>query len=379
MQQDVIIKNGRIVDPANNFDAIGNLCIHNGRIVAEEFFQPAENTLVVDASGCVVTPGLIDKHAHVFHLDGQLGAPADSFLVDGVTTLVDAGSAGVDSFALFNELVLKRARVNVYAMLNVSAAGLATESWHENLDPRLFSGAKVKDWLAACPGKITALKIRTSREIVGSLGYAPLDAALKLADEVGLPLVVHTPNPPGDAADLIDRLRPGDVYAHAFNPYGSNILDDSGRVKPAFHRAKRRGVVIDSSGAKRFYTFPILKAAMEQGFAPDVISSDITAFNQWDPFTHNMPYCMTCFMALGMSLPEVVRAATSTPGNVMSLKGHGDLSIGSVADVAVFREEENPILVKDYMGNSTRITKWLVPQMTVLRGKVAFRQLCFRS
>ncbi|MFT4300944.1 MAG: amidohydrolase family protein, partial [Desulfovibrio sp.] len=292
---------------------------------------------------------------------------------------VDAGSAGVDTFVLFDELVLKRCAVNCYAMLNVSAAGLATERWPENLDPALFSLTRIKECLEVWPGKIVALKIRMSREIVGASGYKPLDAALELAEDVGLPLVVHTPDPPGDAEDLVERLRAGDIYAHTYNPYGSNIFDSAGMVKKAFMRARQRGVVFDTSCAKRFYTFPILKAALEQGFAPSIISSDITAFNHCDPLSHGMAYAMTRFMAFGMPLPDVVRAATSTPAMVMKLKEHGDLSCGSVADVAVFREEEHPMLVKDYMGNTTTIEKWLVPQMTILKGKVVYRQLLFRN
>lgn len=378
MFEDIIIKNGRIIDPANGTDAIGDLCIQKGR-VATGAANSHENTLVVDASGCIVTPGLIDMHVHIFQFQGEAGASPDSFASSGVTALVDAGSTGVDTFAVFHDTVLRFSRAHTYAMLHVSAAGLPTERWHENVDPQYFDPERVCELIAEHPGKIVALKIRMSQNIVGSHGYKPLEAALVMAGKTNLPLVVHTPDPPNDAADLVSMLRPGDVYAHAYNPYGSTILSDSGVVKPAFYKARERGVIIDTSSARRFSSFPIVKAALEQGLPPDVISTDITAASQYNLHVHSMPYVMTYFMALGMPLPDVVRAATVTPAAVMGLAGRGGLTPGSVADVAIFRPEERPMVVKDYEGHSATITTWLVPQMTVLRGKVAFRHLCFRA
>ena len=379
MPTDIMIKNGRILDPAQGKDTVGDLYIHKGHIAAKGGATPHADTLIVDATGCIVTPGLIDMHVHIFQFQGEEGAFPDTFASSGVTTLVDAGSTGVDTFSVFCGHVLRRSRAHTYAMLNVSAAGLPTECWHENVDPRHFAPERVRDLVAEHPGRIVALKIRMSREIVGPLGYKPLEAALDMAETMGLPLVVHTPNPPGDAEDLVAMLRSGDVYAHAYNPYGSTLLDASGAVKPAFRKARERGVIIDSSSARRFSSFPIVRAALEQDFAPDVISTDITAASQYNLHVHSMPYVMTYFLGLGMPLPEVVRAATAAPARVLGLTGRGTLAPGSVADVAIFRPEEHPMTVKDYEGNTAALTTWLVPQMTVLQGKVAFRHLCFRT
>ena len=379
MALDIVIKNGRILDPASNTDAIGDLHVHKGRIVAPDTEPIEKTTLVVDASDCIVTPGLIDIHVHMYQYATDNGADPDSFFPMGVTALVDGGSAGVDGFEGFARNTLARARTNAYCLLNVSPVGIPTERWAENIDPKYFDPNHVSELVAAYPGYIKGLKIRMSQHIAGDLGYKPLEAAVKLAEKVGLPLAVHTSNPPGDSQELVNLLRSGDIYAHCFNPHGSTVLDEAGKIKPAFIKARERGVIFDTSSARIHSSFPMVKSVIEQGFLPDVLSTDLVNFTQFNTFVYGLPFIMTYYMAAGMPLTDAVAAATSTPARVMNLEGLGSLAVGRQADITVFKLQDHPINAKDYYGNTMPISSWLVPQYTVLKGKTAFRQMCFRT
>ncbi len=373
---DIAIRGGKVIDPANGVATVKDIGIGDGRIM--DAAPPARARLEVDATGCIVTPGLIDMHVHVFNGGTGGGFSPDMLLPFGVTAVVDAGSAGVDNFAAFARSALAAATPACFALINASPVGIPTEHWPECIDPRYFSTRLTREMMEAFPGTIKGIKIRMSRDIARDLELKPLEAALAMGETLGLPVVVHTSDPPRSAEDLVAMLRPGDVYAHCFNPNGDTILDGNGKVKRAFYRARERGVILDTSSARIHSSFPMVKALLDQGFYPDVLSSDLMRESVYHPFLYGLPYVMTYFMAMGMDLVTAVRCATQAPAEAMNLEGFGTLSPGSRADVAVFRLEEQVTRVKDFHGNTATVSQWLVPQMTVVRGRVVYRQMRFR-
>lgn len=376
MTMDIAIRGGRVIDPANATDTIRDVLIRDGRIADSDL--SAKAGLEVDASGCIVTPGLIDMHVHIHNGGTGGGFVPDMLPPLGVTAAVDAGSTGVDTFAAFGRSVFPAA-VACFALMNVSSVGIPTEHWPENIDPQYFSPQQTRELMETFPGKIRGLKIRMSRSIAGSLELKPLAAALAMGDELGLPVIVHTSDPPRSAEGLVSMLRPGDVYAHCFNPSGSTMLDGNGRVKEEFYTARERGVIFDTSCARVHSAFPMVKAALDQGFYPDVLSTDLFSLSVYNPFVYGLPYVMTFFMAMGMDIVSAIRCATQSPASAMGLDGFGTLATNSRADVAIFRMEEKNMRVKDYYGNTTAVSQWLVPQLTVVKGKIAYRQMLFRA
>lgn len=379
MTMDIAIRGGRVVDPAHGVDTVRDVFIRDGRLLDAGDAASEKAGLEVDASGCIVTPGLIDMHVHIYNGGTGGGFSPDMLLPLGVTAAVDAGSTGVDTFAAFGRSVMAAATPSCFALVNVSPVGIPTEHWPECIDPRFFSVQQIRELMEAFPGKIKGLKIRMSRSIAKELEFKPIEAAIAMGESLGLPVAVHTSDPPRSAEDLVSVLRPGDIYAHCFNPHGSTILDGNNKVKAAFHAAREKGVVFDTSSARVHSSFPMVKAVLEQGFGPDVLSSDLFSLSVYHPFLYGLPYVMTYFMAMGMDLVSAIRCATEAPARVMGLEGLGSLAPGARADVAVFRMEEQVTRVKDYHGNTTTVAQWLVPQLTVVRGRVVFRQMRFRT
>jgi len=379
MTIEIALRGGRVIDPATGVDAVKDIFIADGRILDGPPDGSAQAKLTIDASGCIVTPGLLDMHVHIYNHGTDSGFAPDMLLPMGVTTTVDGGSTGVDNFGAFARTILSWGVPRCYSLLNASPVGIPTEHWPECIDSKFFSLARSRELMEEFPGLIKGIKIRMSDYIAGDLKLKPLEAAIVLAENLGLPLAVHTTGPPCSAEELVSLLRPGDIYAHCFNPKGSTIFDQNSKIKPAFHKARERGVIFDSSSARIHSAFPMIKSALEQGFFPDVLSTDLINASLYHPFLYGLPYVMTYYMAMGMDLPSAVRCATSAPAKVMGITDAGSLAPGSRADVAVFRMENYPLVAKDFFGNTAQIDQWLVPQLTMLKGRIVFRQMLFRT
>lgn len=378
---DIAICGGRVIDPASGRDLVGDVLIKDTRIVAPGPERRAERAqFVVDARGCIVVPGLVDIHCHMFNNSSDLGGPVDLMCLPmGVTAAVDPGTAGFVNFRALVNTCLDPALVKCFACIHVNPCGIPTLLWHENQNPKYFDIEKMRECITRYPHLIKGIKLRMGTEEVAGLGFKPMEEALKVADALGLPLVVHTSNPPGPAEELVQMFRPGDIYAHVFNPHASTFIDEKGRVKREFRQARERGVIFDSSSARGHSSFPNVKAAIEQDFLPDVLSTDLVGFSAYNPHVHSLAFIMTYYMAMGMPLGNAVACATVNAAKALNLPAPiGALTEGGIADIAVFRMEEYPRIVCDLYGNPLKITEWLVPQMTVANGKIVYRQIDFR-
>jgi len=376
MAYDVWIRGGTVVDPARGLERTDDVFVCAGRIAAPPAGGAAEAEQVIDATGCLVLPGLIDFHAHLYAGGTEIGVEPDlALLPQGVTTAVDAGSAGIANYEGFSSSVVASSLVRIKSLLNVSPAGLATIRYPENVDPRHYQPARAAELFSRHPGKLLGLKVRQSRSVVGPLGLAPLRATLRMAESLGCPVVVHVTDPPGSAGEIADLLRPGDVFCHVFHGMGGTILGSDGVILPEIHAARSRGVLFDTANGRTHFAFAVARQALAQAFLPDVISTDLVAHSLYRAPVFGLPHILSKYLALGVPLGVAVAACTATPARLLGMGGEiGTLAPGACADVAVFKQTAGPAEYLDALGERMVGRVLLVPQLTLRGGRIVFRQ-----
>ncbi|MCX7780102.1 MAG: metallo-dependent hydrolase [Negativicutes bacterium] len=377
---DLLIRGGTVVDPASGLFNKADILIRNNKIAETLAGEDVEAEKIVDAAGCLVLPGLIDYHTHLFHGGTEIGIHPDAALLpQGVTTAIDQGSAGVTNFSSFFKSVINNSQIRIFSYLHASPAGLATlPRCLEPVDPKLFDLGKVRKLFEKYDTQLVGLKIRQSKEIVGEWGLAPLKAAVRIADAIGCRVAVHTTNPPADVEELVSILRPGDIYTHMYQGKGSTIINDKGKVCSAIREARARGILFDTADGRGHYAFSVAKAAIADGFEPDIISTDVVRSSLYERSVFGLPLIMTKYLNLGISLHNVVKACTSAPASLIGMDGKiGTLAPGAYADVAVFRIKEMPLQIEDVFGEVLTCNQVFIPQMTILNGKVVYRSLEF--
>lgn len=363
---DLIVAGGRVVDPASGTDGPRDIGITDGRVVRVAQGIPlSEGRRVVDATGRIVTPGLIDAHVHVYDGVAQVGIQPEAVgIARGVTTLIDGGSSGATTFPGFLEYVIRRSRTRVYALLNISTPGmtvpneLADLSW---VDPE----AAVRT-IEANRAFIVGIKVRMLAGIPGGGDVEVMRRTREAADAARVPVVVHIGGQTSPLARILDFLRPGDVVTHALRRQGG-VLGPDGRVHPEARDAMERGVHLDVGHGRGNLDFDNAEAVLAQGVRPTMISSDVHRGNVAGP-VFDLPTTLSKLLLLGMSLSEVVRAATETPARVFGLDS-GSLAEGAVADVSILEEVHGDHELVDSGGKRRAATMRLVPYVTLLAGR----------
>jgi dihydroorotase len=368
----LMIRGGRVFDPASEEFSRRDIAVADGRIASmAPILEAGASGQEIDASQLMVTPGLVDAHVHAFRWGQLIGLDVDPLSSrSGVTTFVDGGSSGSLNFMALRTYVIERVRSNLYALLNVSAVGqvvdgIAGLEVGENDDLRFLHLSSAAEVVERNRDVVVGIKVRM---YTGLSSVAPMAAGRELADAVGLPLVVHIAKAPPSFAEILPHLRSGDVVTHMYHPGSGAIVDRQGRVRPEYVEARARGVLFDT-GTARFHThFPTARAALDQGFVPDMISTDLT-LNNYNHITIDMPTTLSKFMALGLSLEQVLRMSTRAPARLLpSDRGHGQLAEGLAADLALFEMEMGPFTYEDYFGNALRAEKRLVCRGTIKDG-----------
>lgn len=380
----LIIRNGRVVDPAGSVDKTADIAVEDGMIAGIGDYRKEEGKNIIDASGCIVTPGLVEHHAHLYPLAPLMGLPAEAVcFANGVTTAVDAGSLGTDFYEKNREFI-HDSRLRIRPYLNVVPAGLSTvPAALENPDPTLFDEKKIRELFEKYPGEFAGLKIRTSREIVKELGYGPLRETVRIAQEVGTSVMVHCTNPPGTMEELVDCLRPGDVLTHMYMDRGSTILDERGHIKKEVAAARERGVLFEAADGKAHFSFPVAEAAFKEGFFPDIIATDLTKGNMYSrPTVFSLAMQLSRYVNMGMPFDRVLSCMTANPAKQLGQSGRiGCLSPGACADIAVFRPVNRPVEFGDhaYDNHCTIRTGTLLyqPVLTVRGGDMVYRDVTF--
>ena len=375
MRFDLVLKNGRLIDPAAGVDGPRDVAFASGRVAAVDAALPPDSAReVVDLGGAFVAPGLIDLHAHAFIAGHDLGVQTDAVCAStGVTTLCDAGSTGAANLTGLREYVMARADTRVLAFLHISAIGLT----HLGVGEHCLLDYSDPDLAAAVAREhrdvVLGIKVREQVEVVASHGLEPLRRGIRAAESAGLPVIVHVNNPPTEYGEVLALLRPGDIVSHFFHGRGSGILDDRGRIKPAVHGARRRGVVFDVAHGRNHVNFPVVRKAFAEGFYPDTISSDLTRPGRAG-VVKDLPTTLSKFLSLGMPLGDVVRAATAAPARAIGRSGElGTLAVGAAVDAAVFVVDEGRFPYEDADRNTIEGAKRWTPSLTVRAGRVWWR------
>lgn len=371
---DLIIQGGRVIDASQDLDGVLDVAIRDGKIARVEAAIPADGSRrIISARGRIVTPGLIDAHAHVFPYVGPYGIEPDPYCVErGVTTVVDAGTSGALTFPAFRRQWIERSATRIRALLHVVALGMvagSTPGMGELEDLRYCEPKLAVKCARENPGVIVGLKMRFSKMYTGSNDAAGMEQARVAADDLGLPVMIHIGGSHSPLETFLALLKKGDVVTHCFNPHPHGLLDSNGRVTPAVRDALSRGVLLDVGHGAGSFSFDVAAKCLDQGAAPFTISSDLYSANVNGP-VYDLVTTLSKFILLGMPLPEVVRRATLNASREFDLgAGVGTLRPGAEADVSVLTLEEGSFEFTDTNGQTRRGRERLVPFVTVRAGK----------
>ena len=374
MTYSLILRGGRVIDPSQKLDAITDVAFAGGKVAARgAHIEPGAGTVVRDVTGLIVTPGLIDLHTHVYWGGTSLGIDAEHFCrISGVTTAIDTGSAGPGNFAGFRKHVIEPSQVRILAYLHVSHAGIYAFSNRvmvgESEELRLMDPISAVEVADANRDVIVGIKVRVGRGASGHSGTVPLDIALQVANEAGMPLMCHIDHPPPSYEEVLERLRPGDVLTHAFRPFPNSPATQQGTVKKEVWNARQRGVLFDIGHGKASFAFKTARAMLANGFLPDTISSDVHALCIDGP-AFDQVTTMSKFLCMGMPLNDVIAASTVNAAAALRRLELGSLKPGSVGDATILSIKEGRFDYGDVVGEQLAGTQKIVSEGVVIAGR----------
>ena len=373
---DLLLKGGHVIDPKNKISAVRDVAIANGKVAAVAAkIDAAEALKVVDVSGYYVTPGLIDIHVHVYAGTGERGSYAgdnsvypDGFTFrSGVTTVADAGCAGWRNFEDFKQRIIDRSKTRVLAFINIVGNGMRGGKFEQDLAD-----------MEARPAADMALRYKDLIVGVKTAHYAgpewtPVEHAVEAGTIANIPVMVdfginHAERPVSEL--VTKKLRPGDIYTHVYSGLRNELLE-SGKVNPGLWEGRKRGVIFDVGHGGGSFLWRIAIPAMKEGFIPDSISTDLH-IGSMNAGMKDMLNVMDKFLAMGMSVDDVILRSTWNPAREIKRQELGHLSTGAVADIAVLKLEKGAFGFVDMYGARLRGTQKLTCEVTLREGKVVY-------
>lgn len=365
-----------LVDPSQGINECMDVALSEGKVVEiQNKISSAQARRVLDATGKIVTPGLIDIHVHCCHNIAYIGVdPESSCLAKGSTTVLDVGSTGELNFMGFRKYVIDRCRTRIFALLNIESLGMIEfsreQEWSKLIMDHEEKFINKRDTLRA---------IRENQDVILGIKWAHhtlkgLQIARKAADEAGCLLMAENHYQP----EALRYMKKGDIITHIFHAYQpalkirphDGILDEDGNVQPEFYDAVKRGVIMDVGHGFGSFTWEVAERAFEQGIRPDTISTDLHVLNVDGP-VYDMPTTMSKFLLLGMSLYDVIRASTARPAEVLGKRDEmGTLKPGACADITIFKLEEGKFTFTDVNGNKRNHRQRLNVKKVIRAGEI---------
>jgi dihydroorotase len=377
MRYDLLIKGGVLVDPAQGIHAGKDVAFANGLVAAvEDDLSTSEARETVYAHGRIVTPGMIDLHVHVFPGVSHFGIEPDpTCLARGATTVMDAGSAGADTFPGFRKYVIEVSQTRILAQLNISSQGMVTPGIGEFEIPEYANVERALAMIEQHRDLILGVKVRLTKDSIVSerAGMTPLHRAREAADAAGLPIMVHPQAAWCDSLDdILAVMKERDILTHCYHGSACGILDAQGLVRETVHAAMAAGVVFDVGHGAGSFSWKVAETALEQGVLPQTISSDLHFYNLHGP-VYDLATVVTKFLHLGLSLDDAIARVTSVPADTILMGGKiGTLAVGAWADAVIFELREGTFQLRDTHGEIRTGTRNLVP-ITVVKGGRVYR------
>jgi dihydroorotase len=377
-----ILKGGRLIDPAGGKDGQLDVRVRDGKIDAVGANLDAVGAVVIGVKDCIITPGLIDVHLHLMKGLGAFGVDPDIFGVgSGVTTVVDAGSAGHTLLNVFRNYVTDNAKTRVLNYINLSTLGGVSGPGYSILaDPRLIDEAKITQIVEANRDIIVGIKIMATGGALGTQGLKPLERARKLGDELKIPLLVHIGESwskgtePVAVGDVLKYLRAGDIVTHMFTVHPGGLLDANGKLWPQVRDAKESGILMDVGHGLHNLNFDVARKVLDQGLHPDGVSTDGHRGNRAGP-VYDLPTTMAKLIALGFTLNQVIEMATANAARLLGRSGElGTLKIGAPAEISVLKIEDREWQAVDSQKGTIPAHQAITP-VYAIRGDVIYEPL----
>jgi len=375
IEYDLLLTGGRLIDPSQKIDAIKDVAFKAGKVVeVKDKLNHSLAKKVQNISNNVITPGLIDLHTHIYWGGTSIGVdPTDYARRCGTTTMIDAGTAGAGNFAGFREHIIKPTKPRILAYLNISFAGIFafsdTVMVGESEDLRLLHPRACLNVANLNKDFLVGIKVRVGARASGSMGHAPLDIALEVAEEAGLPVMCHLDWPPPSPKEVISRLRQGDVLTHCFRPFPAAPARSDGRIRDEILEARERGIIFDIGHGVGSFGFETAETMLDAGFLPDAISSDVHSLSIKGP-AYDQLVTLSKFLHLGMSISDIIAASTTGPARAIRRPELGTLSPGSIGDATILNIDEGKFIFTDSLGHTRTGEKKFTLKGIVLDGEI---------
>ena len=374
---DLLLSGGHVIDAKNKIDGVMDVAIKDGKIArVAPGLSPKDAIKTIDARGLYVTPGLIDLHVHVYNGTGEKGSyagdlsvPPDGFTFrSGVTTVIDAGCAGWRNFEDFKDRIIDRSKTRVLAMLNIVGNGMRGGKWEQDMAD--MDGEATAKMALRYPGVVVGVK---AAHFAGP-EWKPIEQAVIAGNRAKLPVMVDfgSDKPERPIYELLNtKLRPGDIYTHAYS--GLRQEQDPATKGPskALVDGRKRGIYFDTGTGGGSFKFMLAIPMIKQGFKPDSLSTDLHV-GSMNSATKDLLNVASKFMAIGMTMNEVIAGMTSHPAHQIKREDLGNLSPGSVADIAVISIQKGRFGYTDMLNTRVMGTQRLVAEMTLKDGKIVY-------
>ena len=379
MKYDLLVTDGEVLDPAAGLKGRLDVGIAGGKIVAVAPSLSAKDARkTISAKGRLVTPGLVDIHAHVFVNAHDMGGNTDRFCrASGVTTLCDAGSTGSSNFAGLRHMLDSAVHTRVRAFVNLSAIGITGTSRGGELSHFPYADPEgCARTITENPDLAIGVKLRYGPNLVWEYSTAPVKLARQTAAACDVPLMIHITDSPIPLPDILAEMIPGDIITHCYHGRAHGIMGQEKQfLLKEVVEAQRHGIVFDCAHGRNHFSFRMIEKALDQGFLPDTISTDLTVTSATNGPVWDLLTTMSKLLHFGMSLDDIVARATAAPAKILGYEGTvGTLKPGAAADIAVLELRDGNFELKDSEGSTVTAKRRLIAQQTIKGGRLWYER-----